>query len=156
MRLAADFGWSNRTDKDDKARVGQVLKRENSDLSLGVGAALEKYLEPAWNVTPLIGVGLFANYENSRQKTTLQADYARCITQEVDFYSFEAKLLTGLRWHFTKNLSLGGEYFISYVYTWGEWTEQEVIMERFPEESNTSSISAIVVDVSHLWLSISF
>ncbi|MFC1799515.1 hypothetical protein ACFL2Z_01195 [Candidatus Eisenbacteria bacterium] len=156
LRLAGDFGWSNKTDEDNMARLGQVLRYENSDLSLGMGVALEKYLEPAWNVTPLIGVGLFASYENSRHKTTRDVEYVWCRTEEMDMYSVETRLLTGLRWHFTKNLSLGGEYFISYVYTWGEWREQEVRGTPFQEEKLTTRGSAIVVDVSHLWLSIRF
>jgi hypothetical protein len=156
LRIGLVFGWSD-GQRDTENEDRRMRTGDRSNISLGIGALVERHFPAAWDVVPFVGTGVAFEYGSSmREERWTDEDELRTWTYDLTGYSVRADLLGGIQWHFTEVLSLGGEYVFSFTYAWEDGEETDTQggtseVGRFTDRSMSMGLNA-----SHLWLSIGF
>jgi hypothetical protein len=125
---------------------------------------LERHFRPASNVRPYAGLGVFGWYDRSKSDRTVysriirteERDNTRTDVNEASGYTIEGSLLAGLQWHFAPNMSLGGEYRMSFTYSHLKRDGTETDDDRRSTDHDTWKEYGLDVDASRLWLSVAF
>jgi hypothetical protein len=118
--------------QNDRDKSDGDTEREASDSDgrkVGVLVIAEKYLTEVHKIFPFVGCGLGYSYESHHYeygRYEHNEHYAYAHRDDMTGHSINVVGLAGVQWRFMENMSLGGQFTITYTRSWEDRDEASV------------------------------
>ncbi len=143
LRPGLSLSVTDNTQSDRHKSDGDTERgaSESDGLEVGMLVIAEKYLTEVHKVFPFVGCGLGYSYESRHQESWdyyYDEHYAYAYRYDVTGHSINVVGLAGVQWRFRENMSLGGQFNITFTRSWEDRDEASV---RHRDEETETTIT---------------